>query len=145
MTINVAPVLPGELINRWPEVEPLLNAALPVNLKRFLAIDILALVIQGQAQAWFVTEGKSLLAVAITEIITYPRRRCFSVFALSGIRMAEWFAQAETMFTEAAVRMGADHFMCMGRKGWERQLDLEPHCIVLVKDIPLTPKGGNAH
>ena len=55
--------LPGELITHWQHIEPLLDKAMPCNLRRFLPIDVLAIIIQGQAQSWLVRDDDDILAV----------------------------------------------------------------------------------
>jgi hypothetical protein len=145
MMISFSAVPPVALIERWPEVEPLLAKSMPVDLKRYLPIDILAALIrEGQTtQAWFAREGDQLIAVLVTQIHQFPRRRGCSIFCLAGTRMAEWFGDAEAMLTEYAIRCGCDHFETQGRRGWERYLALEPRSIVLVKEIGPAANNNN--
>src|ERR1700731_243434 len=100
--IEVMAVPPAEVIAKWSEVEPLIEAALPVRLRRFLPIDILAMAIQNQALFWFVRKDGEFLAVAVTRIDIYPRSRSCSIFCLAGVRMAEWFERAEEVLTAYA-------------------------------------------
>ncbi|HEX3862099.1 MAG TPA: hypothetical protein VHY35_10450 [Stellaceae bacterium] len=139
--IKIYPVAPADFITHWSTVEPLLNKALTVALQRYLAIDVLALMIQGQGQGWFISEDNKILAIMVTKVEQFPRRRGLIVFALAGARMTEWFAQAEEILTAHARRFGCDHFECQGRKGWERVLELEPRATFLVKDL-LNNVGG---
>lgn len=113
----------------------MLDAAMPVALRRYEAIDILDYCIRGLSQGWFIMEGGDLLGVMVTKVDQYPRRRGLTVFCLAGSRMSDWFGKAEEVLTEHARQMGCDHFECQGRKGWERVLSLEPRATLLVKDL----------
>src|SRR4051794_8828762 len=108
MDITIDRVPPAALIARWHEVEPMLDKAMPVNLKRYWAIDILDFCIRGFGQGWFVMQDKDLLAVMVTKIDQYPRRRGLSVFCLAGTRMSEWFEKADAVLTEYALHNGCD-------------------------------------
>jgi hypothetical protein len=136
-----------DLVAHWEKVESLLDAAMPVSLQRYQPIDVLAMCIQGAplTQAWMIGEGNELLAVMVTQVIQYPRRRGLMIFSLSGARMDEWFEKADELITTYAKHMGCDHIQAEGRRGWERVLGLEPRATFLVKDLmnnEIAPNGG---
>jgi hypothetical protein len=142
--IRVVPVKPGDFVGRWQEIEPLLERAMPVNLRRFWPIDILAMMIQNQAvQGWFALEGEKLLAVMVIKIDQYPRRRCLNVFVLAGDRMSDWFTTGYRLLIEYGRNTGCDHFQVEGRRGWQKVMNLEPRGVVLVSEIePANNDGG---
>lgn len=144
MNIAFQPVSPADLIHNWPVVEPMLAKAMPCDLQRFLPVDILAELIKAPQinQAWAVREDEQIIAVLVTAIHQFPRRRGLSVFALGGDehRMAEWFDIAEKALVEYGRRNGCDHFETQGRRGWQRVLGLEPTSVFYTRQISL--QGG---
>ena len=141
--ITIFAVTAGDIIHHWQIVEPLLESSMPCEIRRYWPIDILAQIIQGKQQAWLVREGREILAVIVTQIDQFPRRRGLTVFFLAGTRMVEWFDRAETIITEYASRMGCDHFQTSGRRGWERVIGIEPTTNFYTKDIiPEKPLNG---
>jgi hypothetical protein len=133
--ITILPVPPAELVMNWPIIEPMIAAALPVTIGRFLPIDVLAMTIAGGAQGWFVREGNKIIATIITRLDVYPRRRCLCIWAIGGTDMERWFDDAEEVMTKYARQIGADHFELQGRKGWARYFDLEPRSVFLIRDL----------
>jgi hypothetical protein len=135
--ITILPAPPSEMIKEWPVIEPMLDKAMPVMLRRYEPIDILAICIAGQAQGWLVRDADKVIAVMITKIDHYPRRRGLSLFALGGDphRGVDWFGIAKPIMREHAKQMGCDHWECAGRKGWEKILELEPRSMFYVEDL----------
>jgi len=120
---------------RWPEIEPLLASAMVCASRRYLPIDILAALVTGNGQGWFIRDGEELRAVLVTKIDQYPRARCCTIFCLAGEGMSDWFDTAETVITDYAIRLGCTQFEAQGRRGWERVLDLDPRAVLYVKEI----------
>lgn len=140
--IQVIPVSANDFIARWKEVAPLLDKAMPIMLARYESIDILAMVITSPqaTQGWFAMEDQNILAVMVTQVCQYPRKRVLSMFCLGGERMNEWFKKGYQLLLEHGKRTGCQQFEVLGRPGWQKQLDLEPRSTLLVKE--LTPDGG---
>lgn len=134
---TILPVSPADFIANWSVVEPLLDAAMPVMMRRYLTIDLLAMTIQQQAQGWFIRDKNDIVAVILTRIDNYPRLRGLNIFAISGSRMNEWFEPADKILTQYARQMGCLFLEVQGRRGWERVLDLEPRSTFLVKDLTI--------
>lgn len=133
ITVLAAP--PSELIAKWDVLEAMIESALPCVLRRFLPVDILVMCLTGNAQGWFIREDDELLAVMVTRVDLYPRRKGLSIFALAGRDMNRFFEKANEVISEYARQMGCDFLECQGRRGWERILDLEPRAVFLCKDL----------
>jgi len=110
---------------------------MPVNLQRYQAVDVLANLLGGFSQAWFCIEDDELLAILVTKIDNFARRRGFNLWCVGGEphRMQEWFVEADKVLTDHAIKMGCDHFEITGRKGWERVLGFSPRAVFYVKDL----------
>ena len=139
---SVFPASPAAFMEKWPQVEPLFASAMVCASRRYLPIDILAALITGAGQGWFICGGSDLKAVMVTKIDQYPRAKCCTIFCLAGDGMADWFDRVEAILTEYALRMGCTQFEAQGRRGWERVLGLEPRAVMYVKEI--IDGGANA-
>ena len=134
--IKICPVAPQDFIKWWLIVEPLLNAALPVMAGRYLAIDILALLISDPSyQGWFVIEDDNLLAVIVTQVVVYPRCNTLNMFLVSGDDMTRWFDQCADLMSKYGKTKNCRYFECSGRPGWQRKLNLAPRSWHFVKEI----------
>lgn len=135
--ITILPVSGIEVAAKWDVVEPLLAKALEVAAQRYWPVDILLYLLSGGGgwQAWMIREGSELLAILVTRIDVYPRKKGCNVFALAGSRMSEWFPQADEILSQYAKQNGCHFFECQGRRGWEKVLDLTPRAIYLIKEL----------
>lgn len=135
--MEVKAVPASEVVARWDEILPMLKQAMPVLLGRFEPVDILVLLIQNPLiQAWLVLQDDELMAIMITQVIQYPRRRCLHIFCLAGTKFKAWFDLAFNVLKEYSHRVGTDQVEVCGRRGWERVFGMEPRSTLLVEDIP---------
>ncbi len=125
-------------------VAPMLEAACARGRGRANAADILRLCADGYCQLWLgqeVTEcpgcegvpqygcgicsgrGRVLkiLAVAVTEVVDFPKKRVCRFFLIAGSGIRRIRGLLATMERWARLS-GCDSFMCEGRIGWERFL-----------------------
>lgn len=77
--------------------------------------DVAQGLVEGRFQAW--VNGGS---IAVTEIITYPRKRALHCF-LAGGKMAE-IVEMMPAASDWGRMMGCSSFTVAGRKGWMRAL-----------------------
>jgi hypothetical protein len=125
--MRIRQVTPAELAYHWRRIEPMFASALQFAVGRYEPIDLLVLAGRGVYQGWFIEEdapgnGKlpKIIAVVLTTLVVYPRRKCCSIFLIAGDRMAEWIDDlVETMATYAR-EQGCDHLEGQGRNGWGR-------------------------
>lgn len=118
-------------------VKPMLDKAMPVALGRYNSDDVIAMLTQNAlTQGWFVMEGSKVIAIAVTTVTQYPRRRGLGMFLISGSRIDEWLEQWIETMDDYARLTGCDHMEAQGRRGWEKILDLEPRAIFLIRDVP---------
>lgn len=75
-----------QLASWAPHVRPHLEKMAAASGGRFLFIDILTAIAARHMQLWLVVNGPDLMAVLVTEVITYPRLRAMRLIGLVGIR-----------------------------------------------------------
>lgn len=114
--------VPAEVVPKiWHRVEGLIVEACAYNGGRYRAEDHLNELMAGIKQLWMVVSGDDVLAVVITEIIDYPRKRCATIHICTGNGLAEWAKFLPTIEAWAREHGCAEMFL-MARPGMERAL-----------------------
>jgi len=114
-------VMPENITPLWPQLEPLLRAALTM-VSTHTAEDVRRSLMAMRAQLWAQMNGNRLEAAATTEFVDYPVGmyvRVWHAGALKGCRM-----NTEAFFEVLdAWRMQNDciGFEAIGRHGWARR------------------------
>jgi len=101
--------------NIWDYREPL-ERALQYSGGTHTFEDVAQMVFDQRAQLW--PNGRS---VAVTEVITYPRKRILHCF-LAGGKMSE-IIEMMPHAAQWGASVGCAGFTIAGRKGWKRVLD----------------------
>lgn len=142
--MQITPVHPFYLIKREAEVIPLLDSALEPFGYRYKPTDVLIELLRPNTlwQAWLIHEGEEIIAIAISQIVQFPQRRGLCIFAIGGTRMDEWLDDLKALMEDHALKNACDHMEIVGRRGWNKVLDLEPKAILLIKDLNVG--GSNA-
>jgi hypothetical protein len=111
----------------WPQVRAFIDAALVRTGGRFLAGDVLDLLLNGKVRLWvsWNDEEKQVDAAIVTEIIQYPRLRELRIWLVGGRNMKAWFADAEALIAEFARDKGCAMMASGGRHGWLRVIGAE--------------------
>lgn len=120
--MRVERISPQLVTAAWPGIAPLLRKALgrqPIEL--YSEWDIERALIAGHPWAlWVAHRGAPPLAAIVTRIDDYPSARGCTIFACGGIRMAEWYDDAERAIAAYAKQLGCRFLEARGRKGWVR-------------------------
>ena len=88
-----------------------------------------------QLWALITADGEpEVVAVLVTEIIDYPRRRVLDLALMAGDRMELWIDSLPVL-ERWAVANGVDQVQVHGRKGWERVTGYPVRAVLLVKEL----------
>jgi hypothetical protein len=106
----------------WPAVRKRVAACCARSSGKYEPADVLRLVLAGRMQLWTaVDDAAAVRAVAITEIVSYPRRRVCRLLACTGTGIDDWWPLIAGL--EAWARdAGCTALEPLARPGWERRL-----------------------
>lgn len=82
--------------------------------------DVLDLILRGVFTLWVVTEERSIVAVATSELVTYPKCKALRVVTLGGNGINRWFGCLDREWDKEARQNGCSRIEAVGRKGWGR-------------------------
>lgn len=133
MLCSVSLIPPLELLERWPEVSPLVKRVLERSGRCYRVPDVFDFIHRGLWQLWMAENANGVQAIAITSLENYPlRRSCLVRYMvgdmgaiLSGMATVEAWAKAQ----------GCSVIEGYGRKGWERKLGWKLRHVVLEKEL----------
>ena len=121
----------------WPAVKHMVEAALVESAGRLDADDVIALLSDGGMQLWAMvtSDGEpEVVAVLVTEIIDYPRKRVLDLALMGGERMELWL-EALPVLEQWAAQQGVNQVQIHGRRGWARATGY-PECgAIMIKEI----------
>jgi hypothetical protein len=123
ITVRLPPQ--DELARLWHKIEPLLAKA-TARSRCYEPIDVLRLTmavhlpIEQRMMIWTVERGGEIVAVLVSKVTQYPRRRILEMLFAGGSRMREWLPIAIPLFDQCARETGCDSIASVGRKGWAR-------------------------
>lgn len=106
----------------WPQVSPWISAALAHGGGGYTLSDIYENLLSRQMQLWQITDGSSLLAVAVTQAWMQPRVRVFDILAVGGRNVAAWEHLIDDLVSYAQSK-GFDEVRAHGRLGWHKQAE----------------------
>ncbi len=118
----------------------MIASATPVAIGRYLPVDVFEMVDRGSAQGWLVVETTKLtvniLAVIVTQIQSFPRRKGLLIFLCAGKEMHRWFDLARNELLK--IRQ-SQWLLITGnwkdRKGWSRRMNMRERAIVMTEDF----------
>jgi hypothetical protein len=105
----------------WPIAKQFLAKSVELAHGAFDLDDIHTLLVNKDAQLWAVHDGE-IKAVAVTQIMIYPKQKRLKLFLLGGNDMAKWEKSISDTFDNFAKANGCDGVELYGRKGWLRNL-----------------------
>ena len=119
----------------WAHVKPLIDSAAIRSGGRFMADDYFDAIFSQKQQLWLAWGGDEIVAVCITEIINYPKKRVLNIPVLAGHQIERWVGFLRHIEAWAKSE-GCRKIEMSGRKGWRKILDdwLETG-VILEKDI----------
>jgi hypothetical protein len=124
-----------EIARRWAEIEPLLRRATDRTIG-YEPIDVLQRVLTSRMGLWLITSHDFPMAVAVTEIVEYPRVRTLQVPFIAGRGLRHWHKQLLTCLDNQAHLAGCTMILGFDRKGWSR-FGFEATGVTLQRCVPL--------
>lgn len=122
-----------QAIALWPQISALLEPLLAED-GLYVATDILAEHLKGEKKIWVAWHGK-VLAVFVTQIVTYPRKRVLGIPYIAGSQMELWKDKFIEVSEAYAKAMGCHRIAGSQREGWVRVAGYQKHGVVLVKEL----------
>jgi hypothetical protein len=101
--------------------------------------DVRARVASGTAQIWVVQEDGIDLAVALTEMVDYPRLSALRVIAIGGADMASWQGELYDSMVRFCQQEKLRRIEMVCRPGLEKimkPLGFEKKLICMLKEVP---------
>jgi hypothetical protein len=112
-----------EVMSRWAELTPMLNAAIEYSHGDFLLEDVQRDLIAGTMQLWALENiTGSLHSICTTQIIDYDRQRACSIVTATGGIDTRW-ASAITVIGKWAKARNCVRLEAHARRGWLRRAD----------------------
>ena len=94
---------------------PVIHATIPRLNGTHTYDDLVGMILHGRVKFWALENS-----FALTEVVEYPRLKCYHIF-LAGGRLDE-FVKATPQVVAEAKRLGCTRLTQTGRKGFERAL-----------------------
>lgn len=104
----------------WPLVEPLIADACRRGGGKDAPPDIFRALTGRDQQLWLAWDG-SVVALAVTEIVCHPRKKCCRIRICTGRRRQSWQHQLAAIETWARAH-GCAAMELIARPGWSRLL-----------------------
>ena len=121
----------------WPAVKHFVERAIAEGTGGITPDDVLEQLRSGGMQLWalITADGEpEVVAVLVTEVIDYPRKRVLDLALMAGDRMELWIDSLPVL-EKWAVANGVDQVQVHGRKGWERVTGYPARAVLLVKEL----------
>ncbi len=118
----------------WPDAEPFVARALERGDGEWIPEDIYACLKTRDMQAWAAVDDGLIVAVMVTQIVCYPRKRYCDLVLCSGERMNKWLPAIE-MIKAWAVSQKCHGIRLFGRKGWLKALNMKEVYTVMVGEV----------
>lgn len=104
----------------WEAVRPWVAAACLRGIGAgYNETDIYQYLLDRDMQLWLARDGQEIIAVGITEIVNYPRRRICNLTIGTGKRREQW-QHFRHIIEVWAKEQGCSHMSCLARNGWRR-------------------------
>lgn len=117
MSLRAAMVLPEEVNDLWPRVEPLIERGLRESHKSFSAEDVRLSLLAKARQLWVLLPD--IACAWVTQIDVYPLAKVFHIFLIAGKLPADW-RQIWFHVKQWGKSQGCQAVELQGRKGWMR-------------------------
>jgi hypothetical protein len=115
--IVVALPLLDEIARCWPIIEPILKRVTR-RVRGYEPIDVLQLVMLGRMNLFVVRDAGQIVAVAVTELRSFPRCRVLEVPFIAGTGLRRWSRQLLDALDAQAEALGCVDICGWDRKGW---------------------------
>lgn len=121
MTTTLIGIPANQLADCWENVKHLIADACARSNGKYEAIDILKSLLRGDMQLWGAISEDKIEAIAIGEIVNYPRIRVYRMLGATGNDMGEWVGHIQGIENWARLQ-GCMDFEAVARPGWEKML-----------------------
>jgi hypothetical protein len=124
MAVRACRLLPDELADAWPDIEPLVALACARSSGKITAPDVARDLARGTIHLWAgiaEDDAHPVKVILIGQFIEYPRLRSFRPFAVVGDDLPAWIDLLPAVERWAHAN-GARLIEPLGRPGWERVL-----------------------
>ena len=118
-------VPPKEVVNIWPEIEPLINKSFTNSTEDILASDFLVPILQGVTFLWIGIEDEVIQSVLVIEPKKHPRQTSLYIHAWStksGYEGDDWYSFWEEIENFGRIN-GCDFIEAKARKGLAKKLN----------------------
>lgn len=115
-------VAPEDLVHWAVRVRPHLDRMAAGSGGRYLGADLLVELAAGRMQLWVALDGAEIVAVMLTQIIPYPRRRALRCIGIVGSRPRRWVHLMVDVERMAKASFGCDLMEALHQPGHERLL-----------------------
>jgi hypothetical protein len=105
----------------WPQAEPWIAKACVRNGNKVSSDDIKRFLLNRDMQLWITSKKGEIEAVALTEILTYPKKKYCRLLIGTGRNRQNWQNHI-TIIEDWAKAQGCDGMESLARNGWERVL-----------------------
>lgn len=117
--------VPWNEIDRWqPRVIGHLRRIAKGSNGRFLASDLVTALKERDMQLWVAFAGDAIMAVALTEIIEFPRVKCLSIMGCCGRDWRQW-AHLRRYIELWGRKMGCEQFRIVAPLKWRHLIGNE--------------------
>ena len=141
-------LVPPQMVEQvWPSVERYLADSAEYTYGRYTVDDIKDTITDYDHHLWIAFNDSVVKGAVVTNIITYPRKKCLSMVFCGGIDVREWRDQMISMLQAWAFDNNCDSIECTGRPGWAKILANNGHKVVWhTFEIPAGEAGlGEKH
>lgn len=111
----------NQLADCWDNIKHLVGDACAHSNGKYESVDILRSLLKGDMQLWGAVSEEKIEAIAIGEIVNYPRIKTYRVLACTGNGMNEWIEHIHAIENWARMQ-GCGDFEAIARPGWEKIL-----------------------
>lgn len=143
-------LVPPNMVNLiWPRVEAYLDRSAYYTYGRYTVDDIKDAITDYDHHLWVAFDDVSgdIKGAVVTNIVTYPRKKCLSMVFCGGVDVRTWKDPMISMLQAWAFDSGCETIECTGRPGWAKILSANGHTAVWhTFEIPAGTSGlGERH
>ena len=103
----------------WNDIKAYMEGAAKYTHGRYTCEDILNQLKSSNQQLWVAFDDKVYGAV-VTEVITYPRKKCLIMHFTGGIELPKWKSEMLSVLRSFAKDNNCQSIESFGRTGWKR-------------------------
>lgn len=131
----------------WPVISGFIERALAQTNGEIWPEDLLEMALKHEADFWLVKayETGDILAVCVTQVVLYKRKKNLRVVALTGDGMEEWMDALDETLCYFGRAEGCSSIELVGRKGFVRRLKplgYEEKYVLMTRSLENEQKRG---